>query len=295
MLGQMSPEQLRQVTMGQTAVSAEAGRQATLAQGASEFDRSLNQQRDLTTRGQNMTDARQREAAAKSGGGVQDDSTRNLAMLAARSPEVLQGLTPTLAGNVLAAVSSDPELLAQYDAARLAPLRQRSEAILAALKGLVSDEDGETRLTPGARKIFGELTPVGARSYIPGKEATDANAALQQVLGQQIVDLISDMKAQSRTGATGFGQLSTRELAVLESAATQLTQRLSEPAALRELTALKSSLEKILQDASSRGGAPRADGYQGEVRQAPDGRLLGMVDGNVVELERAAGGYRVKR
>ena len=43
------------------------------------------------------------------------------------------------------------------------------------------------------------------------------------------------------------------------------------------------------------GQAQTEAGYTGEVRQTADGRLLGMVNGQVVELERVGSGYRVKR
>lgn len=193
---------------------------------------------------------------------------RNLAALAAKSPDVLQGLTPTMVGDVMKEIAADPELLAQYESTRMAPLRERSKTILSTLDQLVSTQEGKPALTPGARAIFGEFTPVAARSMIPGKSATDANAALQQLLGQQIVDLIADMKSQSRTGATGFGALSVRELDVLQAAATQLTQRLSEPAALRELMAIKTALDKVMQES----------GGQQQQQQQGGGRRIGRFE-----------------
>jgi hypothetical protein len=289
LFGEFSPENVAKAQ--QMTIAPE--KQAELA-GQSE-QRDINRGQLAVSQGQLAVSqgnlAVRREEARKTGG-AQDESTRNLAALVARSPDVLQGLTPTLAGTVLKQMASDPELLAQYENTRMAPLRERSQSLLSAVNKLVTaDASGKAALTPGAKRIFGEYTPVSARSMIPGREATDAAAALEQVLGQQVVDLISDMKAQSRTGATGFGQLSVRELEVLQSAATQLTRRLSEPAALRELSAIQESLQKILKD------GPRTSeaGYSGEVRQAADGRLLGMVNGAVVEVERVGSGYRVKR
>jgi hypothetical protein len=170
-----------------------------------------------------------------------------LAAMAAQSPGVLGGLTPTDSGLVMRELATNPELRAKYEDTRMSSLRQRSQLILSAVdKLIVPDTLGQYQLAPGAKSIFGEMTPVWARDYNLDPASVDANAALKQVLGQQIVDLIADMKAQSRTGATGFGQLNIRELDVLQSAATQLTNRLSEPAALRELVTLKEKLEKIL-------------------------------------------------
>lgn len=190
-----------------------------------------------------------RAARPSGAAGEVDAGLRGMAEMVAADPSILQGKTPTVVGQVMRVVAADPELRKKFQDSRLTPLRERSKTILSAVDKLVTtDKDGNAKLSSGGQAIFGEYTPAWARSWVPGQQATDANAALQQVMGQQIVDLIGDMKAQSRTGATGFGQLSIRELDVLQSAATQLTHRLSQPAALQQLTAIKSGLNKILKD-----------------------------------------------
>jgi hypothetical protein len=252
---------------------------ATAAAGQAVTARGQDITAATTRRGQDISAATARRGQDISGAaatGGADDSMRNLAAMVARSPDMLQSVTPTVAGALLKTLASDPELLAQYEQTRLAPLRGQTQTLLSALQRLITVplDGGEPQLTSGAKAIFGAYTPVGARAYIPGPAATDANAALSQVLGQQIVKLIADMKAQSKTGATGFGQLSLRELDVLQSAATQLTQRLSEPAALRELKTLYDSLQKIMQPGTSGLAAPGANAPGAVVQweRGPDGR-----------------------
>ena len=265
----------RQKALGREGAGQEAVNWETRVtdQGLVQIHPRTGQTRPLTAGGRPL------QAPSASGG---NENTRTLAALVARSPDVLQGLTPTLAGTVMTEMAANPELLTQYEQTRMAPLRERSQALLSAVEKLVTiDPSGQTTLTPGAKLIFGEYTPVSARSMIPGPEATDAAAALEQVLGQQVVDLISDMKAQSRTGATGFGQLSVRELEVLQSAATQLTRRLSEPAALRELVAIQQSLQKILKEGPREsGGASVPTDVASILASEPNGRYT-LSDGSV--------------
>jgi hypothetical protein len=211
-------------------------------------------------------DIRQARATAKpqAGAGEMDAGTIAMAEMAARNPAIMQGWTPTERAKVTRAMALTPGLSEQYENARMAPLRTSAQNILSAVDKLVDVTGGQPRLTGGARSVMGEWTPVSARDYIPGAAAADANAALKQVMGKQIVDMIADMKAQSATGATGFGNMSDRELAVLQGAATQLTQRLSEPAALEQLLIIRDKLTKVL----GGGTAPPA---AGGVRQRPAG------------------------
>jgi hypothetical protein len=56
---------------------------------------------------------------------------------------------------------------------------------------------------------------------------------------------ISDLKAQSKTGATGFGALSEKELSVLENGAASLQTARDEKTFLRELKAVYEVLDKV--------------------------------------------------
>lgn len=101
----------------------------------------------------------------------------------------------------------------------------------------------------------GKLTPIGQRSVglssfgniIPASKGYAGSASIKRLKSLLIVDLIAEMKAQSRTGATGFGQLNMKELGVLESAATKLDPALDEATFNAELSRIREKLKKILQ------------------------------------------------
>lgn len=170
------------------------------------------------------------------------------ARLAVRNPAVLAGLTPTARGAVINAIASDPDLSRQFETKRMEPVREKANSLLTALDKLVITDpnSGEvTGLTTGAQQLYGNLTPPWMREMNPMGDAADANAALKQLVGQQIIDMLAELKAQSQSGATGFGQLNIRELDTIMSAATQLRGRLTEGTALEQLKALREKIVKM--------------------------------------------------
>lgn len=116
-------------------------------------------------------------------------------------------------------------------------------------KMLVMDEQGGTHLAPGAAAIYGDLR-LGALTGIPGVNAmtgaADAKASRDRVVGQLMVNLITEMKNASKTGATGFGQLSEREGQILRDAASKLSNpAISEAAVKTEILRLRESAARI--------------------------------------------------
>lgn len=211
--------------------------------------------------------------SAGGGGGTTPRAASDLARMVAGQPQIMKSMTPTLQGEVLGDIASNPELRGQMEQQAMQPIQERAQKTLSAVEQLLSIDPntGESSLTPGAKTVFGEFTLPATRgvqgliqSLLPGgvtpAESADANAALSQLTGQMIVDLIADMKSQSQTGATGFGQLNIRELGVLEAAASQLTQRLSEGAGLRELNTIREKMLKILNKWNDAGAAAPTPG-----------------------------------
>lgn len=102
------------------------------------------------------------------------------------------------------------------------------------------------RLKPGVGALYGSVQgalPEGAAALFGGKEAGNARAALNGLISLLDIETIKSMKEQSRTGATGFGALSEKELAVLENAATTLRGRtMDESSALRELVRIRNEM-----------------------------------------------------
>jgi hypothetical protein len=73
---------------------------------------------------------------------------------------------------------------------------------------------------------------------------------------KNIVNLISEMKSQSRTGATGFGQLNREELNVLRNASMKLKRGLREEDASKYLNEMRAAFQKIINR--------EVNGYPGE-------------------------------
>jgi hypothetical protein len=71
-------------------------------------------------------------------------------------------------------------------------------------------------------------------------------ANFDKLVSKQVLDVMSELKKQSKTGATGFGQLSEKELAVLTNASTVLKRNMSEEDATRYLNDLENVFKKVL-------------------------------------------------
>lgn len=124
-------------------------------------------------------------------------------------------------------------------------IQQKTQDTLSALDELV-DENG--KLKPNMRGAVGASRMFGMQ-YLPATEARTAQATINRVKSLLIVDLIGEMKAQSRTGATGFGQLNMKELSVLENAASKLDPAMKEEDFESEIKRIKEKLQKVLQPA----------------------------------------------
>lgn len=86
-------------------------------------------------------------------------------------------------------------------------------------------------------------------------------ANVSKTLSKKIVDLMGEMKQASKTGATGFGALSQKELAVLETASTALNRGLSPADAQRYLDQIEGMARKVVGDNGQT--APMAQPIQG--------------------------------
>ena len=99
-------------------------------------------------------------------------------------------------------------------------------------------------------EIERSLRYFGAAGDIPAfpgeydKKNWEAN--IDMLKGKLVLDVMAQLKRASRTGSTGFGQLSEKELKLLQDSATQLKKGLSEKDAQRYLNRIKKASEKIL-------------------------------------------------
>lgn len=92
-------------------------------------------------------------------------------------------------------------------------------------------------------KYFGAA---GVVPPLPGEYSkTNWLANFNKLLSKRVLETMTQLKKASKTGATGFGQLSEKELAVLQDASTVLKKNMSEKDAMRYLTKMENALMKI--------------------------------------------------
>lgn len=110
--------------------------------------------------------------------------------------------------------------------------------------GELIDEKGKLR--PNIASVVGvnRLNPL---RYLPGTGYVTAEASIKRLKSVQILDLIEQIKAQSKIGATGFGRLTDKDLQILGSAATKLDTAMPEADFEAELNRIKKTVEKVLQ------------------------------------------------
>jgi len=123
-------------------------------------------------------------------------------------------------------------------------IKTKTQETLDALSELVDDK--------------GELTPNGARAVgvsrignaIPATKGYAGSKSIERAKNLITLDLLGEMKAQSKTGATGFGQMNLKELGVLEGGASKLDSGLDEDTFKTEVKRLREKLQKVMQDES---------------------------------------------
>jgi len=131
-----------------------------------------------------------------------------------------------------------------------------------ALDTLKTIEEVEKRM--GSFGLWGDLPS------IPGTPRKNWEVNVNKLLSGKIIDLMNTMKRASKTGATGFGQLSGPELAVLQGASTALKRSLAPKDAQRYINQIKASLNKVAQNKQY----IKTGTYKGKrVGQLPDGSI----------------------
>lgn len=99
-------------------------------------------------------------------------------------------------------------------------------------------------------KIEKGIRYFGAAGNIPAFPAEynkqDWSANVDKLTGELVLKVLNDMKAASKTGASGFGSLSGQELELLKNAATSLKKGASEENAQMYLNEIKARMQKVL-------------------------------------------------
>lgn len=164
------------------------------------------------------------------------------------------------------------------DAKNLADIRETTQSALDELNQLLTPEGN--KLAPHAAAASGWSNLFGIPAKVPDIGGTGINRAMEGEAGinslksKLMLDVIGKLKAQSKTGATGFGAMNLKELGVLENSATKLKSGLDDEANLAELQRVKKHLENILSESDEEKAAARGSGDQttgkGKSRRSAD-------------------------
>jgi Ni,Fe-hydrogenase I large subunit len=126
----------------------------------------------------------------------------------------------------------------------------KSQAVIDSSDKLIETVDHLIKNKNYFGPIEGSIPPM-----FPGKIEFDENYKYLQA--NNVMKVLAEMKSQSRTGATGFGALNEKELALIQDAASKLNVRMDEKTAEKYLMQMKESFQKIKDR--------EQNGYPGEV------------------------------
>lgn len=116
---------------------------------------------------------------------------------------------------------------------------------------IVLDSAKETLDTIGeVEKGIDNFGAFGDLPSIPGTNRVNWQANVDKLLSGKILDVMTKLKEASKTGGTGFGQLSNKELQVLTNASTALKKNLPKEQAAKYLNDMKNSIQKIVDNKS---------------------------------------------
>ena len=162
-----------------------------------------------------------------------------------------EGLPPGFTTLPTGKIVEDPSYINPKQQAEMAADEQRKRQSVESLKESASGNiDTIQRIKKGKDFFgpFGNMPTLAAPSSLYGQYGArkDWEVNINKLLSQKIVDLMAEMKNVSKTGATGFGQLNQKELALLQDASTVLKRDLLPDQAMYYLDEMEKISKKIM-------------------------------------------------
>jgi hypothetical protein len=158
------------------------------------------------------------------------------------------------------------------DPAKLQKIQESARGVISAIDSMFDTKTGHLTSDVNAAVGANRLLPM---YKLPGSRARIGEKTINNLKANLVLQTIAEMKAQSKTGATGFGALNLKELGVLEDAASKLDPGLPVDAFEAELKRIREKFNKILQP---------TDGMTNTVTSTPPKKL------SVDELMKKYGG-----
>lgn len=148
--------------------------------------------------------------------------------------------------------SKVPDIIAQEKLNKeTAEKKQQQDAMTEQVIGTAQDMLDTIQKVKNGIKYFGPYGDVGTRltslgGAIDYKDRSEWENNVNKLLSAKVVDQIMSMKNASKTGATGFGQLSEKEGQLLREASTALKRTTDKTAAAGYLDTMEKIYQKIL-------------------------------------------------
>lgn len=144
-------------------------------------------------------------------------------------------------------------------------LQEKSDFIVSqAQDSLNSIQEAKKGVDAGYFGMYGVIPA------IPGTAKYTWQQNMDKILAGKMIDLMTEMKSASKTGATGFGQLSEKEGQILRDASTALKRGLAPDKAKEYLNNMEKVLKKVIQKRSG----------QGDLSQISDEELRRIASGS---------------
>lgn len=118
--------------------------------------------------------------------------------------------------------------------------------------------------SPSSIPLIGKMTEGNMSVGGDYKDRAVWEANVNNLLSKKVVDLIGQMKSLSKTGATGFGNLSDKEGQLLQQASTVLNKKLPPEVALHYLNEMEKIYQKITGGGESQ--PQQSQQEQGDIR-----------------------------
>jgi hypothetical protein len=104
----------------------------------------------------------------------------------------------------------------------LTAMKSYGDDMLSVIDNLIDDKG---KLKPGAASVIGGMGGALPEWAYASEEGQSALADIDRLQSMLNINTLRELKSQSRTGASGFGALSEKELGVIESSASKLRRR----------------------------------------------------------------------
>jgi hypothetical protein len=148
----------------------------------------------------------------------------------------------------------------------------------------VAEKKQEEYIQSGAQDMLNTIAEVkkginnfGAAGGLPSwawdydRKSWESN--VDKLLSKRVIDLMTEMKQASKTGATGMGALSEKELAVLQNASTALKRSIGPEQAEKILNDMEQALNKVL-TGKTQGVQPAVQGGMSQTSKGTQYRVI---------------------